>query len=91
MAIFQELDTQIYDESVQPVADAKMYIPTTDSGNRVNPVGDKFRNYRDFTDSDYVSYLSVSDAQGVVPTQSILTGRFWDANGSAYELQVDLY
>ena len=50
-----------------------------------------FQNYRSFSGSDYSSYLGVSGVDGVVPTISVLTGRYWDQNNGAYELLVDLY
>ena len=94
VGIFQELNVTLSDINGSPLEGARLYVPTTDSGNRVDlAAGDvPLQNGRTFGGGalTYDLYNALSDSSGVVATQSILTGRFWTASGSLDILQ-DLY
>lgn len=94
ISIFQELDIIVKDPVTNPIEDAKTLIKTTDSGNRINiSPSVSLQNGVDFSQATnaFDEYLGISDASGIVPTQTILTGRFFSQNDGTSTIFEDLY
>lgn len=91
VAIMQELSPSFVDLAGSPIEGAKIFIPTVDSGNRVNfALSPQMQDNVDYSLTTFDSYEGLSDALGVVPTISILTGRYWTASGTTAITQ-DIY
>ena len=92
LALFQEVDFAVKDTSNTNIEGAKVCLKTTDSGNRVNAGTDpKFINNRDFTGSTYDLYEADTDSSGNSGTLTVLTGRIWDDDTGAENIEYDLY
>lgn len=95
IAIFQDVDITVLDTSNNPIQFAEVRIATTDSTNRVNATRTDatglFQNNRDFSGSTFDEYSGATDASGVLASQKVLLGRYWDEDGVAENIQTDLY
>lgn len=92
LSIFQELNVNTIDPSLNPIEYAKTYIKTTDSGNRYNiTLNNQLQNGVDFSTNSFDTYIATSDTSGIVPTQTILTGRFFSKNDGTKKIFEDLY
>jgi hypothetical protein len=92
LALFQEVDFTVKDTSNTNIEGAKVCLKTTDSGNRVNAgTNTKFINNRDFTGSTYDLYEADTDSSGNSGIFTVLTGRIWDDDTGAENIEYDLY
>jgi len=91
LAVFQEVNPKFLNLQGNNIEGVKVYVPTTDSGNRINlEVNDWLQNGRDFESGLYNEYSGTSGVDGTVVTLTILTGRKFTTNNSS-AIIYDLY
>jgi len=99
LSIFQNLIAQVKDPSGAAIEDVRMYIKSTDSGNRNDVFAGSvpLQNGRTFGGgvSTYDVYDVLTGVTGDTPTVQVLTGRYFadhtDGLGGAAGVLVDLY
>ena len=79
VAMYQEIQVSALDLDGNNIDGMKVYIPTIDSGNRVNAGNSTIVNWQDnvdFTAGQFDVYEEVTES-GITPIISILLGRIW--------------